>query len=699
MDAAALPPLRDELTLHPGPVGVDGAPTWTLHDPLRNQFFRLSWPAVEILSRWHLGTPDSVAAAASAETTLHVAPEDVVGVAEFLGKSQLLKPVGPTGTKRLLSIAEGSRTSWATWLLHHYLFFRIPLVRPDAVLGDTLPLVAWAGGRGFRLATLTALLVGVLLVGRQWDAFATTLVDHFSLGGMASFGVALAFAKVIHELGHAFTAKSLGCRVPTMGVAFLVMWPVLYTDVNEAWKLTDRRQRVLVGAAGILAELSLAAWATLAWALLPDGMARSMAFTLAATTWVSSLAINLSPFLRFDGYFLVMDWLDMPNLHGRSFALARWWLREVLFGLGEPVPERLPPRRRAALIAFAVGVWIYRLVLFLGIAILVYHFFIKVVGIFLFVVEIGWFVVKPVMMEVKEWHARAGRIVVSRRARVTFGLLSVLLLLAVVPWSGRVSAPALLKAGDHVVFYAPSPARLEEVAVHEGQGVTPGTIVARMANPDLDHRLAQAERRIAVLRYELGAIGFDEGFRGRSQATARELESALAERSAAEREKARLTLETPIGGIVTDLSLDLHSGQWVSAKDPILAVRATGPVIAEAYVGEDDLPRITSGMGALFIPEGSGAAIPARVEAIDRTAARSLADPSLAAPFGGPIPARLDKHALVPDAALYRVRLGMADAAVPVILRGEVHIQGERRSLLGRAFRAVAAVVIREWGT
>jgi putative peptide zinc metalloprotease protein len=696
MIETALPQLRDELTLHPGPCGHDGAPTWTLHDPLGNQFFRLSWPAFEVLSRWHLGHPETIAQSVSAETTLEMEPEDVGDVIEFLARSQLLKPSTPKDVTRLLAIHDAHKTGWLTWLLHHYLFFRIPLVRPDHLLNGLFPTVAWLGSRGFRLATVGALLAGLFLVGREWNVFTTTFVDHFSMEGLASFGIALGFAKIIHELGHALVAKSYGLRVPTMGVAFLVLMPVLYTDVNEAWKLTSRRQRLMVGGAGILSELTLAAWATLAWGLLPDGMARGMAFTLAATTWISSLAINLSPFMRFDGYFLAMDALDMPNLHNRAFALARWHLREVLFRIKEAIPERLPPRIHAGMIAFAWAVWIYRITLFLGIAAMVYHFFIKVVGVLLFVVEMGWFVMRPFFVEFKEWRDRAGAIRATKRSRVSFGLLTALVLLTVVPWSGRVTAPALLKAKDHVTLYAPSPAILIGTEVKAGDVVTAGTILARLDNPDMTLRLEQTERRIGVLKYELAAMGFEDTFRSRAQAIAQELESAIAERTALTRDQSRLTLAAPIDGTIIDLSSVLQPGQWISPKEPILAIRSGSQV--EAYVAENDLPRIAVGATATFIPEGSGGTHSATVTGIDRTAVKSLSDPQLAVPYGGAIPARFDNKSLSPDGAVYRVRLSVNMLPIATALRGQVHIQGDRRSLLGHAFRAAAAVVIREWG-
>ncbi|WP_096700807.1 HlyD family efflux transporter periplasmic adaptor subunit [Magnetospirillum sp. 15-1] len=693
--AAMLPPLREELTLHDGAADHDGTPTWMLHDPLRNQYFRLSWPAFEVLSRWHLADPQAVAQAVSAETTLRLEPEDVDEVVTFLARGQLLKPVQFTDVGRLLAIHDAQKTSWVTWLLHHYLFFRLPLLRPDRMLESLLPYLAWLGGRGFRLATVLALIAGLFLIGRQWSGFAATMVDHFSMEGLAAFGIALGLAKLIHELGHALTAKAFGCRVPTMGIAFLVMMPVLYTDVNEAWKLTSRRKRLLIGGAGILAELALAVWATLAWGVLPEGNLKGMAFTLAATTWISSLAINLSPFMRFDGYFLAMDALGQPNLHPRSFALARWHLREMLFGLDEPVPEHLPPALRAWMIAFAWAVWIYRLTLFLGIAALVYHVFIKVLGIILFAVEMGWFVARPFLLEFGEWRKRAKAIRASRRSRWPLGFALLALLVLAAPWSGRVSAPAMLKAAEHVTLYTPSPGRLDEIQVKPGDTVAAGTVLARLDNPDLELRLQQVERRIMVLKYEVSAMGFEDSFRNRLQAITQELDAAQAEKVALIRDRDRLTLTAPISGTVTDLSPNTQTGQWISPKEAILSLRK-GAVI-EAYLAEDDLPRIRVGGKASFIPDGSGAPLAATIATIDHAAVRALADPQLGAPYGGAIPARFDTRSLVPDMALYRIRLTL-NGSVAVPIRGTAHMDGERRSILGRAWRSVAAVIIREMG-
>ncbi|MGE5465817.1 MAG: secretion protein HylD, partial [Ignavibacteria bacterium] len=224
----ALPALREELALYPGPRMPDGQPSWTLHDPVRNQFFRIDWLGFEILSRWALAEWSAIVASISRETTLRPQPGDVDAVVRFLVGNQLVQP-GAGKAEALADMQAKTRGDWKTWLLHHYLFFRIPLVRPDAWLNRWAPRVAPLFSRGFAYLTLAALVLGLLEVYRDWERFSSTLVDTVSVQGLLNYGVALFAVKLLHELGHAFTAKRYGCRIPAMGVAFLVMLPVAYT--------------------------------------------------------------------------------------------------------------------------------------------------------------------------------------------------------------------------------------------------------------------------------------------------------------------------------------------------------------------------------------------------------------------------------------------------------------------------------------
>ena len=698
----AWPRLREELGLYAGPRLADGQPSWVLHDPVRNLFFRIDWLSFELISHWALADPEMILNAVASGTTLRPQPDDLQSVQAFLVENQLLVPDGENGSAALAERCRKQRSSWWRWLLHHYLFFRLPLVRPDRWLERMLPHVAVFYAPLFRRLTVLALLLGLGLVYRDWDRFSATLVDTFSFEGLLGYGVTLTVVKSLHELGHAFTAKRHGCRVPAMGVAFLVMWPMAYTDTNEVWKLADRRKRLAVAAAGIGTELGLAAWATLFWGVLPEGGLKAAAFMLATTVWVATLAINSSPFMRFDGYFLLSDWLDMPNLHGRAFALARWDLRERLFALGEPKPEFFPPAREKALILFAWATWLYRLMLFLGIAVLVYHFFVKALGILLFAVEIGWFVLLPVWSEVKAWRTRWPAIRASRRFRRCLAGLGVFLVLFVLPWPARLSASGLLRPAEVFAVYAPAGAQVVALPVANRERIEADQLLIQLASADLQRRWERANARATSLRWQAAVAGVDGEQRQNLQVLQEERAVAEAELAAVQAELALYAPRAPFAGRLVDLDPDLRPGHWVGRNEKLATLVRDDAWIVETFLDEELVRRVRVGDRAFFRTDGAdGGLVPLRVSTVDHDATRVLPAPVLATAFGGELMTREKNGQHIPERATFRVVLSVSE--MPRALddgswRGHVVIQGDWEAPGMRFLRAAFAVLWREAG-
>lgn len=716
-----LPPLRQELLLHRAPDSHDGTPTWTLEDPGRNQFFQIGWAEAEMLARWGLRSPQRIAHAISQQTALQITAADVEELGRFLDQQGLLQQLGPQACERYQREAQSRRSSsWMAWVIHHYLFFRIPLLRPDALLGQTLPWVRRVFlNRRFAGLTILAGLLGLFLVTRQWDSFVHTFLHFFTLEGAAIAGITLACTKVLHEAGHAYASKHYGCRVASVGIAFMVMWPVLYTDTSGAWRLSSRRQRMAIGSAGMLTETALAAWATLAWSFLPDGMLRSAAFMLATTTWLLTLAVNLNPFMRFDGYFLLSDALNVPNLQNRAFALARWQLREWLFGLGDTRPEIFAPWRERVLIGYAYAVWLYRFFLFLGIALLVYHFAFKVLGIILFCIEIVVFVIRPILTEFKAWaqRLRTGNARWNLRSATSLALLMLALLAAALPWHTRIQAPALGRAAQQVQLIVPTGAQLHKLMIQPGQRVEQGQPLFELHAPDLAHELTTLQRRIDLLRWQRDFQGIRHDTATAVPAAQRELEAAESRLAVLERQQRQLTLTAPFSGVLVDMATPLAQGEWLGAGEWLGTLAKPEDWLVEAYVAEGDLQRLQVGETARFLPENPHQpAWELRIADISATATRRLrSTPELASPHGGGVAAvrappghrshsQADEDGdWMPEQAVYRVLLepqpGMQPAATQQqTLRGTALIEGKAESFLRRAWRQVSAVLVRESG-
>lgn len=702
-----LPPLREELILDPGPLSHRGTPTWTIHDPGRNLFFRIGWDTFEILSRWHLGTPEAIASSVTAQTTLTPSAADVEAVYRHLAHNMLLQITSHDGLDFLAQKVRSTQVHWTKSLLKNYIFLRIPLIHPDRFLTRFLPWVRWFFSQEFLIVVLISVLIGTVLIARQWDYFTSVLVYSLATGDLLPYGIALVLSKSLHELGHAMTAKRFGCRVPVMGVAVILLWPVLFTETSEVWKLPKRSQRLAVGAAGVLAELALAALATLAWSLLDDGPTRNAAFFLASTTWILTLAINLNPFMRFDGYYLLSDLLETVNLQERSFALARWRLREALFALREPPPEQLPTKQRRILILFALGTWIYRFFLFLSIALLVYAFFFKILGLFLLFVEIGWFIVRPVYSEIAFWIRRLLKTSKSHHACVNgHTLITGMFLLAFLtalflPWMHTIEAPATLRAVHHTHLFAPRAARLETPLPPRGHKVEAEELLARLHIPELEHKKARIQREIDVLRWQIAASGQNQDLREQGQAMRKQLATHFTELAAVQKEQTLLTIKAPFSAVVVNRLEATFPGDWIAEGEALLSLVEPTEQVIEAFLA-GDYPGIAPHAKATFHPENPDIPpLPCRILALDLVNIQRLRDPDLASRYGGPILVREENtEELIPREAYFRVTLAPQTTPPPLtqIIRGTVTITVPPQSPASRLWQQISSLILRESG-
>ena len=703
-----LPLLRDELALLSGPTLHDGQPSWILHDAVRNMFFRLDWLTFEVLSRWSLADPKAILISTQADTTIQLELQDLEMVTKFLVENQLVQQTDRDSARKLADRLEAIEGTALKWLLHHYLYFRIPLLKPDTWLGRWMPVADFFYSRLFAGLTLAALFFGVIMAARQIEEFSSMLVDMFNLQGLLAYSVALFFVKLLHELGHAFTAKRYGCRIPTMGVAFLVMWPMAYTDTNETWRLTNNLERLKVASAGIATELVIAVWATLIWGLLPDGALRGAAFVLATTSWLVTLAINASPFMRFDGYFILCDFLDMPNLHGRSFALARWKLREWLFQLDEPKPEYFSRKKEIALIMFSWATWIYRLVVFVGIAVLVYQFFIKIIGVILFLVEVLWFVLLPIAREVQAWKSRWPTIKArkSSRRRTIISMFIVLMFLCLifVPSPGRKRASAMLHPVDIWPIFAPAGSRIETITFRDGERVAANDLLLLLSNPELQMRRQAQLARVKSLSWQAASSTFSAEARSRLLFNEDSLSTAQAELASLNTELQSYSPRAPFAGVMRDIDPELKPGQWISRKEKIaVLVGDGGGWIAETWLDEDVVSRVAPNDAAVFIIDGVGTPIHMTVKMVDPDASRVLTRNELAAHLGGHVLTREKSGQLLPEHPIYRVTL-VPDRDIDLewlrghSWRGQLTIQAGWEAPIWPFARHFFGVLVRELG-
>jgi putative peptide zinc metalloprotease protein len=699
-----LPALRDDLHIYPSSRDILGAPVWVVFDPVRNQYYQINEEGFQILSCWRQGTPEKVVVSVRQRFGVELEESRIREFLVFLIGAELVVADSPYLRLRLSEAKQAKEQGFLAWLTHRYLFFRIPLVRPDRFLDWLYPRIRpLISGRFLRITLLIGLLA-VFLTVQRWQDFVSAVPWFFTLEGMLVFASVLAVVKVIHELGHGLACKHFGVGVPTMGVAFMVMWPVLYTDATDSWRLRGRLPRALIDSAGVITELVLACYALLFWCLLPDGILRSVMLTVATTTITLSLLVNLNPFMRFDGYFFLSDIMRIPNLQNRAFALARWQVRNWLFGFSHDRPEVLPVQTHRWMVIYAFGTWIYRFFLFLGIALLVYYFFFKALGIILFLVEIWWFILRPVVTEMKQWGPFIGAIS-ARRRQVLAGTGIIMLMVLVVPWRGGLTLPAQMDAARVHRIYPPVEAMVARIHVQEGQQVQAGDLLLELDSPELNYELAAAELDVQRIAGVLTRMLGDDARVASRLVLEQQLVFAQTSLAALQRQRQRLLVVSAADGVIRDLDADLHQGRWVPRDAHLMTVIENADhARVLAWITEDNIDRIAAGAaGAFYAPAGSPQGRTAlQIVRIETSPVVELDYPAHASVFGGVIPVSIDEQGrLVPEVGVFRVWLGPRDGAVLAPeqqIKGWVRVEAARRSLLGQLWRWVVGGLIREAG-
>jgi len=702
-DDTTLPPLREDLSISPGAPLMNGAPSWVIYDPIRHRFFQVGQRTIEMISGWSSGTVARLQFELKTKRALRIGEQEVRAVREFLKSSDLLAESGSGVAKSFDRRAGAQRSSLINWALHRYIFFRVPLLRPNAFLKATWPLVWPLFSRGFVALTAVVLILALYLASRQLSDVQAHFRGAFSLTGAMTYAVALIFVKILHELGHAYQAVARGLRVPVMGVAFIVMFPLLYTDTTDAWRLRKRRDRVMVDLGGIMVELTLAIYSTLLWCFLPDGPARNAAFAVATVSWVFSLLVNLNPLMRFDGYYLLADSLGVHNLQPRSFTMGRWGLREFLFGIGAPPPEKLSRRMRIFMIVYSYAVWIYRFFLFLSIALVVYALTFKALGIILFLAEITFFIATPVMREIKVWIDMRERILGSFRSWVTFSVVTLLGALAVIPMSGRIEVPAVLDEARQQAIYSSIDGRLKEVFVTDGQAVRAGDPLFSFENPELPLQIQQARQRIALNEARLRAGAGDAVERASRVIIERQIEQEREALSALKDRQSEMQVRAPLDGIVRDLITDPKADTWFGRKQFLCRIVDPGSLIVRGFIREDDLMRIDHDKPGTFVADELRIPkLSLQDISIADFSVAALPDGYLSSLNGGDIPVlNGDPDVNRPKGVWYSLNAKVEGTlsevpALDTVQPGVVVLRTMPESFVVKTFRRIARVLIRE---
>ena len=583
---------------------------YVLQDPFNNQFFRLRPEAYEFISRLRPERTVEEVWLECLERYPENAPgqEDVQQLLTQLYYANLLYSEMPADSTKLFErYKERRQREVGAWFMN-IMFLRIPLYDPENFLKRFMPFIKM-------ILNPVSAVVWLVVVG----AALKTVFDRFGMATQMAQGIlapdnlfllyiGLVIVKTLHEFGHAFVCKRFGGEVHTMGVMFLIFTPLPYMDASSSWAFRSRWKRVLVGASGMIMEIFIAALFVFVWAYTGEGTLHSLAYNIMFIASVSTVLFNGNFLLHFDGYYILADLLDIPNLSQRSFGQLRHLVERYLFGYKESISQAHSPKEAFWLCVYGIASGIFHVFVFTHIILFVADKFLLLGMIIALVCIIAWGIIP--FYHLMEYLASSPRLTKTRTRAIAICagfFLLVVFLLGVLPFPQRFRAPGVMEAEDYIRVVSNAPGYVKELFIPSGTEVEEGTPLLELSDYELDLeiRTAKAQREETLALQMLSMSGEVADLK----AIRKRLETIDARLADLEKQQEDLTVKARQAGVWAAPSVHELIGTWAAKGTALGEIAGRGGFLFSTVVSQDDaanlfVDEITKAEVRLFGHEG-----------------------------------------------------------------------------------------------
>jgi putative peptide zinc metalloprotease protein len=669
-----------------------GQTCYLIEDPTSSKFYRIGIPEYTFISLLDGTTSvrDAVAYTASLLGSEAFTERDAASICKWLVDAQLAYTEASGEYDRLLASAQSSARSKRMQKFNP-LLLRLPLLRPDRVVNAATQLFGWwFSGPAFALwvGTITLALHQVVT---NWANVAHSSVQIFADGNLLRLLLTWTLLKVVHEFSHAIACKKFGGHVREAGLLFILLAPIPYVDVTSSWRFSSKWRRILVSAAGMYTEIFCAAVAAIVWVNTPPGVLHQQAYNIVVTASFVTLLFNANPLMRFDGYYMFSDFLEIPNLYSLGQQYTRYVARRHMMGVSARMPT-LPWKKNAAIRMYGVAALVWR-VLVCASLILAASCLFAGAGIVLAIAATALWLGVPVYKLGR--YLLAGN-EIEKPNRLRFAVSAAVLLAAatafvLIPEPGGIRSPAIVQYEPLHIVRAPFAGFVLEVKNRSGASVAQGAPIVVMENRSLTSEIAEmrAEGRQSEQR--------SRNYRKEGDVAALQVESEVRDvllQKVTERQKQlnESVILAPAGGIVVTRDVDALLGRYVEEGQELLAIGVDQQKELQVSVSQDDIETFSQQSGqtvdVLLLAPGSSA-FSSTLGTVDPRATRYLPHPALAAVNDGPLAVQEseamgaeNKWKLVEPRFLAKVPLsGVHSASLMAGQRGIVRLRTARGNL------------------
>ena len=635
---ATTPRLRDDLSI--SRQSYRGQHCFVIDDPASGQFFRVGHAEYTFLSLLDGRTTvaESLAVVAGRHGRSAMNEQDAASLCGWLVESELaVTAASRTGGRITESIGRRRQQQWIGRANPMFQSFDLldpsPLVDPIARCARRIGAPVWS------IAAVTVVVAAFVAAASHGRAFVgdTTFVRDPS--HWVWIAVVFACVKCLHELGHAVVCRSLGGVVRRSGVMMILMVPMPYVDVTSSWRMTSKWRRIAVAAAGMATEWVIATAAIWIWIGSSDPAVRMIAASVVWTCAVTTIVFNLNPLMKFDGYYILADALELPNLSTNAARWTAYARSRYLWGHDVP-PPHWPEGRRCLVACYGVAAMVWRIMITVTLILAASRMFWGG-GVVLAAVAAGFWLAAPVQRLAA--GSRDGQRIRPARA-IGLATAAIVLMAAamLVPVPRSVTAPVVIAAHQPSHVHAAVSGTIAEVRVGAGDRVRRGDVLAVLRNDSLDLDIRRLQIEIEQTRQRRRAA------RGRQQIVDADMQSthltAMKTRlTELDRQFNHLMVRSPIDGQIIASEIQDSVGQQVRQGQPMVTIAPEHLRDLSAMITPEDADRLTDRScfeGRLWIDGVGTVESVLRFDRLDPSVTDRPISLAMTAAAGGELPVR-----------------------------------------------------------
>ncbi len=575
-------------------------------------------------------------------------------------------------------------------LVAKLIFFKIPLVDPSPWLGKLTYHLRWIWTRWFILGCLGFFVWTIFWLFANKQAFAHNDINFFSAENLFLVWFQLIFIKTLHEFGHATTSRNFGGEVHEMGVCMICFTPCGYVDSTDAYMMKYKRHKIYTVVAGIFTEFIIAAIAAHVWLYAPPGLIKNLAFNAMMVASINTLFFNMNPLMKFDGYYIICDLLEIPNLRTKSIAYCSYWIQKNLFGLRNLMLEQVfeEESNSRVFLFYAVAAFSYMGFIIVSLS----QIFARVLtpyglgqfGLALGVLVQFSFIGYPIIKVLLDAFGATSRNHIERIESVPnvllkriLPLVAVITLIMVIPTHFKIDrqGTAVFETAEQVS--STSGGKLTEILVRTGQQVEKGEVIGRLSNPIVEAELENSRINLEMARLQYGTLLSNQEYDNNlklSQVAAK-LESAQIQYDRALARAESLELKAPIAGYILTPDIHLKKGDFINPQDTIMRIGTHDEMRLIIALTEKEVDLLESDSRVTGRWVANGQSFETNLDVFPENPAKlNEYHPSMLAIFGGPAP--MEKNSK--EGAAPNYRLFVAEAPLLEIPEGMRPQEGMR---------------------